>query len=212
MAGRRRDKLAQELEVLRRLPARRLEDYTRVQVRVSRFSTIRISDNTYSVHSRLIGEIVQVRLFADHLDVYYAQRYLERIPRQRGKGGHRIQYRHIIDQLVRKPGAFANYRYRDDLFPTTRFRVAYDMLRGSRTESVASREYLRILELAALESETQVDAVLRHLIDSQQPVGVEGVRELLDSGVDARPVVHVPSVDLRIYDSLLSCSSVAVTS
>ena len=58
-----------------------------------------------SVHSRLVGETVQVRLHAEHLDVYYAQRCLERIPRLRGKGGHAIQYRHIIDWLVRKPGA-----------------------------------------------------------------------------------------------------------
>ena len=135
----RRDKLDNELAVLHKLPARRLEDFTRQEVRVSPFSTIRVSDNIYSVHSRLIGERVPIRLYADHLDVYYAQRHLERIPRLRGKGGHYIQYRHIIDSLVRKPGAFANYRYRNDLFPTTRFRVAYDTLRRSHVESVASR-------------------------------------------------------------------------
>ena len=122
------------------------QDDTRLQVRVSRFSTIRVRGKTYSVHSRFNGESVQVRLHADHLNVYYAQRHLERIPRLRGKGGHRIQYRHIIDQLVRKPGAFAHYRDRDDLFPTTRFRVAYDTLRRSHNESVGSREYLRILQ------------------------------------------------------------------
>ena len=47
---------------------------------------------------------------------------------------------------MRKPGAFAHYRYRDDLFPTTRFRVAYDTLRRSHNESVGNREYLRILQ------------------------------------------------------------------
>ena len=122
-------------------------------MQISRFSTIRVTDNTYSVHSRLRDEKVQVHLYADHFDVYFAQRHLERIPRLRGKGGHRIQYRHIIDQLVRKPGAFANYRYREDLFPTTHFRVAYDLLRKTHAETVASRESLLILELAPLESE-----------------------------------------------------------
>jgi hypothetical protein len=207
----RQDKLAEELKVLRTVPARRLEDYTRLQVRVSRFSTIRVSDNTYSVHSRLRDERVQVRLFADPVDVYYAQRHLERIPRLRGKGGHRIQYRHIIDQLVRKPGAFANYRYRDDLFPTTHFRVAYDLLRRTHTEAAASREYLLILELAALESETQVDAILRRLIDTQQRLSVERVKQLLAIGIeDPGPAasVTVPPIDLLIYDSLLSSSHV----
>ena len=206
----RQDKLAEELSVLRTLPARRLEDYTRLEVRVSPFSTIRVSHNTYSVHSRLKGERVQVRLFADHVDVYYAQRHLEHIPRLRGKGGHRIQYRHIIDQLVRKPGAFANYRYRDDLFPTTHFRVAYDLLRKAHVDQVASREYLLILELAALESEVQVDAILRRLIDTGQRLSADRVKaELVAGDDDPGPVVSVtvPPVDLQIYDSLLSSDS-----
>ena len=203
----RQEKLAEELAVLRRLPARRVEDFKRVEVRVSPYSTIRVSENTYSVHSRLIGEKVRVRLYADHLDVYYAQRHLERIPRLRGKGGHRIQYRHIIDWLVRKPGAFANYCYRDDLFPTTRFRVAYDTLCAAHSQSVASREYLLILQLAARESEDQVDAVLRQMLDAQEPLSAQRVEQLLKAGTDRQipaTSVHVPPVDLQLYDSLLS--------
>ena len=202
----RQDKLAEELAVLRRLPARRLEDFTRQEMGVSHFSTIRVSENTYSVHSRLIGERVQVRLYADHLDVYYAQRHLERIPRLRGKGGHHIQYRHIIDRLVRKPGAFAHYRYRDDLFPTTCFRVAYDTLCASHREAAASREYLSILQLAAQKSEAQVEAVLRRLLDTQEPLSAERVEELLEAGTPSDVPAgwaQVPPVDLRLYDSLL---------
>ena len=53
-------------------------------------------------------------------------RSLERL---RGQGKHKIQYRHVIEWLLRKPGAFENYRYREDLFPTSRFRMAYDWLK-----------------------------------------------------------------------------------
>ena len=56
-------------------------------------------------------------------------RKVEELPRLRGRSKHRIDYRHIIDWLVRKPGAFENYRYRSDLFPTSWFRLAYDALR-----------------------------------------------------------------------------------
>lgn len=203
----RQERFAEELEVLRQLPTQRTEDYTRLEMRVSCFSTIRVSHNTYSVHSRLAGERVRVRLYADHLEVYYAQRQVEHIPRLRGKGGHRIQYRHIIDQLVRKPGAFANYRYRGDLFPSTRFRVAYDMLCAAHSERVASREYLLILQLAAEESEVQVDAVLQRLLDAQEPLSVARVKELLEAGTESdAPVVSVtvPPIDLGLYDVLLS--------
>jgi hypothetical protein len=205
----RREKLAEELALLRPLPLRRVEDYKCLDVRVSRFSTIHVSHNTYSVHSRLNGEQVRVRLYADHLEVYYAQRQLESMPRLRGRGGHYIQYRHIIDQLVRKPGAFANYQYRDDLFPTTRFRLAYDTLRECYPEATASREYLLILELAAKESESQVEAVLQHLSDGGEVLSAARVKELLPQiGRDgyAVPAVSVPRVNLQVYDGLLSSS------
>jgi len=72
-----------------------------------------------------------VKLYAEYFDIYYSQRKIERFLRLRGKRQHRIQYRHIIDWLVRKPGAFENYRYKEDLFPTTRYRIVYDELRKS---------------------------------------------------------------------------------
>ena len=50
----------------------------------------------------------------------------ESMERIRGKGKARIDYRHIIGSLVRKPGAFARYRFREQLYPTHTFRLAYD--------------------------------------------------------------------------------------
>jgi len=114
----RRDRLAEELKVLRRLPDRRLESCKRLWVKVGSGSTIRVHNNVYSVHSRLIGERVELRLYAEEVELWYAQRRVESIARLRGEGKHRIQYRHIIDWLVRKPGAFHNYRYRQDLQKT----------------------------------------------------------------------------------------------
>ena len=80
----------------------------------------------------LIGAGRIGRLHAEHLEVWYGQKKVDDIPRLRGEGQHRINYRHIIDSLVRKPGAFENYRYRDELFPTSCFRIAYDVLKLER--------------------------------------------------------------------------------
>jgi hypothetical protein len=66
------------------------------------------------------------------VEVWYGQRKVEDVPRLRGRSKHRIDYRHIIEWLVRKPGAFENYRYQEDLFPTSRFRMAYDALHNGR--------------------------------------------------------------------------------
>ena len=166
----RHGRLAEELPVLRRLPLCRLEAGKRLGVKVGHGSTIRVNHNVYSVNSRLIGEQVEVRLYVEHLEVWYGQRCVEKIGRLRGEDGHRINYRHIIDWLIRKPGAFANYRYREDLFPTHRFRMAYDLLQREHAPRVADKEYLRILHLAARENETAVDQALGYLLDSGQPI------------------------------------------
>lgn len=202
----RRARFEEELTQLQRLPARRLESYTRLQVKVSPGSTIRIHNNIYSVHSRLIGERVEVRLFIETVEVYYAQRLVERMPRLRGAGKHLINYRHVIDWLVRKPGAFAHYRYRSDLFPTHRFRLAYDLLmRHHATDRAAAKVYLRLLKLAARENEAAVDAALRVLLDREATVTVAAVVDLLGR-VPPNPVaaVAIAPVDLRHYDGLLA--------
>ena len=195
--------------MLRSLPAKRLGDYTTYSVNVRPNSTILIKKNVYSVHSRLIGEKVTVRLYADHLELWYAQRKVEKIPRLRGERNHHIQYRHIIDWLVRKPGAFENYRYRDDLFPTSRFKMAYDDLKD-HNQSRAAKEYLKILELAAKESESGVDDALRWFMDQDQPISFDAVKGILMTNQSIPEVtdVEIDAVDLSLYDSLLQAVEV----
>jgi hypothetical protein len=207
----RRQRLEEELKVLRRLPEKRLDSCKRLRVKVGRGSTIRVQNNVYSVDSRLIGEPVEVRLYAEHLEVCYAQQCVETIPRLRGESKHHIQYRHVIDWLVRKPGAFENYRYREDLFPTHRFRMAYDSLR-QRQPSRAAKQYLRILHLAARENETAVDDVLRMLIDKETPITLEAVEAMLGSQQPLTPAteIRIDEVDLCSYDALLSVREAAL--
>ena len=93
----RQTRLEEELPLLRALPRRRLESCQRLCVRVDRGSTIHVRGNTYSVASRLIGERVEARLYAERVEVWYAQKRVELLPRLRGRGKHRIEYRHVID-------------------------------------------------------------------------------------------------------------------
>jgi hypothetical protein len=203
----RRERLKEELAVLRALPATPLDVARRLKVKVGPGSTIRVLNNTYSVPSRLIGETVEVRVQVEHLEVWYGQRQVERLPRIRGQYQHRIHYRHVIDWLVRKPGAFARYRFRDDLFPTSRFRMAYDALVKERA-GAADREYLALLLLAARESEQGVDDALRLLLAAGAPLTAAAVEELVRSGQSLPPAtaVEIAPIDLRAYDGLLTAA------
>ena len=203
-AGRRK-RFLEEQALLHRLPKHRIEACKKSTTSVGPSSTIRVNHNVYSVDSRLTGERIGVRLFMDHLEIWYGQKKVDTFPRLRGEGKHAINYRHIIDSLIRKPGAFENYRYREDLFPTSRFRSAYDNLKQRHSQTTAARQYLNILYLAARESETAVDDVLRMMIDKNMRICDQQVAALVHSN-QAVPVatkVRIPTVDLTCYDQLL---------
>lgn len=208
----RRERLRIEMQYLRPLPEGRMESLKRERVRVDSGSLIYVDRNAYSVHSRLIGERVEARIGVETIEVWYAGRKVEELARLRGRGKHRVDYRHIIDWLVRKPGAFENYRYRDELFPTSRFRMAWDALRETAPLK-ANKTYLEILELAARDGEVRVDEALRGLLET----GEMGEGKLNAAAVLARlnedsvpapaTSVHVAEVSLAGFDELLSNGS-----
>jgi len=200
----RSQRFEEEREALGRLPAKPLPFFGTVEVKVRNSSTICVRKNTYSVPSRLIGEEVTIRVFAEHLEIWYAQRCTERLPRLHGKHKHRINYRHVIDSLVRKPGAFENYRWRDDLFPSVRFRMAYDELLSTRPAR-ASSEYLKILYLAARESESAVDAAVQRLLEEGRAIDAASVKEIVekdDVPGDTVRALEIPEPDFEEYNTL----------
>jgi hypothetical protein len=201
----RKDKLKEELTVLRELPRRRLDDFKSMKVKVSQNSTIRLLKNSYSIHSRMIGETVRCKVHAEHITVWYAQRKVETLPRLHGENKHRIDYRHIIDWLVRKPGAFDHYLYKEDLFPSSVFRIAYDQLCRNNGKKRGIKCYLKLLLLASKESEAIVTNILRIFITQNQAINVDVIVAMVTTHQlpPVVPSVHVEPVNLDSYDLLL---------
>jgi hypothetical protein len=196
-------RLAEEKEALQPLPDARIPNYTEYESRVSRWSVIRVVTQVYSVPSRLIGEKVTVRLHPTEVEILYKGQTADRFQRLQGRGVHRIDYRHIIHSLVRKPGAFACYRFREDLFPTLVFRKAYDALLRYRGER-AHVDYLQILHLAAKTMETDVEIALQEFLEAGQPFRFMDVETLV---VPPEPrveeLVKPFTPELSKYDELL---------
>jgi transposase len=195
-------RLAEERALLSELPARRLPAYTTSTPKVRKWSTIQVRARIYSVPSQLIGHEVETRLYPNTVEVWYRGERVEVFPRMRGEGAHRIDYRHVIGSLVRKPGAFANYRFREDLFPTMAFRRAYDALRASHGER-ADIEYVRILKLAADTMESEVHTALVALLDAHTSFGYIDVEAQVRPLEPEIPVVSIPAPDLHGYNDLI---------
>jgi hypothetical protein len=200
----RMEKLQQELELMRPLPARRLDAFREVEVSVARSSVVRILHNSYSVPSRLIGHRLKARIYADSIELSYRGQVVERLERIRGTDNHRIDYRHMVHSLVRKPGAFRRFVYREDMFPSVVFRKAYDAL-VEKSSKWADLEYLRILHLAAMTLQSRVEAALERLLAEGKVPEYDAVRCLADPAeVIAWPQVEIQPPDLTAYDQLIA--------
>jgi hypothetical protein len=199
----RQQRLAEELAVMKSLPPVSVAVYREFKIPVSREGTIRVLRNLYSVPTSLIGHTVKVHVHEWHLEVRYGGKLMETMPRLIGSRKHHINYRHLIDTLLRKPGGFRDYRYRDVLFPCLVFRRAWEQLNQWYTPRQADLTYLRILNLAARTMETDVTAALELLLDTDGPWTERDVEQLLELDPAPVPQIERGEVSLAVYDRLL---------
>ena len=205
--SRRGLRLEQERAVLRPLPPRRLPVYREELRTVTRGSVVRVASKVYSVPARLIGEKLTARLYAERVELHYGGELVARHERALGKQAGRVDYRHVVHALLRKPGAFAQYRYREEMFPSAVFRQAYDKLCEGRSQRRADLEYVRILHLAATTLQTRVERVLRDCLQAGRRPDFEQVRSATGGPRPELPealALRVAEPDLAVYDQLLS--------
>jgi hypothetical protein len=201
--AKRQKRLAEELAVMRPLPAGPLAEYREYEPVVSSQSLIRVNKHTYSVPSRLVGHTLRVEQHEAELKVYLGREFLFGLPRLRGDRGALVDFRHVITPLLRKPGAFVHYRHREALYPSTVYRAAYDRLVADHGERPGVIEYLHLLKLAAEETVQRVEAVLREQLAQPCKWRAVQVREQLVPV--ARKVIELAGLtpSLQAYDTLL---------
>jgi transposase len=203
----RADKVAEELAVMKPLPPTRLAEYDELVCSVSSASTIRVKKVTYSVPARLIGSQVKVEVYESELRLYSGRQQLLTLPRQRGDRGVVLNYRHVIDHLLRKPGALERYRYREQLYPTPTFRQAYDRLVAEQGQRRGSLEYLRLLKLASEAGQSDVELMLVEFVCPPYPKWTaEQVRQMLAPRPPQAIVVGDLIPEVAVYDRLLNTS------
>lgn len=200
----RQVRLDEEIAMMKPVTATPLATSVVQKVTVSRSSLIRVLKKTYSLPTSLMGREVTVHIQEWTVDVYYAGQWVERLPRVIGAQTHHINYRHMIDSLLRKPGGFRNYRFRDDLFPRRVFRQAWEQLQQWHSPRRADLLYLQILHLAARTLEDNVALALELLVQNDQPWSVEDVKQLLEPQPIPVPLLASGTVELRQYDQLLT--------
>lgn len=199
----RSERLADELAVMRPLKVAPWPQMRELTARVNGAGIVRVGSNGYSVPSGLKGKRVKVRAYEWQVEIWYANQCIEVLPRMTGINKVHINYRHVIDTLLRKPGGFRNYRYRDDLFPSSVFRRAWENLNQHLPPRKADIAYLRILKLAARGLETDVAAALEEMLSSESSWDDQTITACVQPQSVTIPTLSQLTVNLNEYDQLL---------
>lgn len=192
----RSKRLAEEHSGLLPLPPIRLPEWDEIEVRVSRESMVRVGRHGYSVPARYIGRKLRARVSEQTVEFWEGATRVFQAPVLHDSGqGVLVDWRHVLPQLARKPGAFARWRHRQCLFPNARWRGCYDQLTSRYSEGRAEREYLGLLLLASEHGLPEVEALLSEEI----------TLDLARARFQSVPPLPMPELrpDLSAYDLLL---------
>lgn len=207
----RAGKVDEELAQMQALPPTRLAEYDELMCSVGSASTIRVKKVAYSVPARLIGSELKVEVYEQELRLYCGRQWLLSLPRHRGDRGAVVDYRHVIDHLLRKPGAFERYRYREQLYPSRTFRQAYDRFVAEQGNRRGALEYLRVLKLASEVGEKDVELMLVEFVCPPYPNWTaEQLRQMLAPRAPQQIVVADFQPECAAYDRLLGGTEMEV--
>lgn len=199
---RRGSKFAEEQAVMRPLPACRLAEYEEVDCRVNKYALVRVGKGSYSVPSKHRTHRLRARLYESRIELWHEQTRVAAFDRHANAGGACVDWRHLIEDLCRKPGAFARYRYRESFYPSLLWREVSDELRERFSEARADSDYLQMLRLSLGHGMERMEELLGRLKGTPQLTLDQVRRELGEQG-KWRDSGDDTEADLNAYDRLL---------
>ena len=196
---------------LKPLPTRRTVDFEEIDARVSKFGVFSAKSGLYSVPSRLAGHRLKVRLYSAHLEAWLGGVRVFECERLYGsvaiRHPKRIDWRHMLPSLKRKPGAFARWVLCDAMFPRSEYAQTWQRLRERLEERSACRLMVDLLDLADRANVvTELAAVLADLHECAVLPDIEQLRERFAPRVPCMPSVQVVLPATAVYDELLGAA------
>ena len=203
------ERWAEERLRLHPLPASLPPLFDETEARVTRNAVITHGNRSYSAPSRLIGERLRVHLYEREVVLLHHGVEVARHTRLAPAGT--VDWKHVITALCRKPGAFARYAFREQMFPGLVWRRRHERWLALGDPARADREHLLLLKLALHEGPQRVEALLLAALDaSDLPPTLDLIKAGLGLGHTLAPLLELPPPDLSAYDHLLEDARHAV--
>lgn len=193
---------------LTRLPRYKTTDFVEQIVRVHSSSTVEIRNVTYSVPSRLIGESLRAHIYQHAIELYYGSEQVYKLERiygsKKNKRIKKIDYRHIIHSLHKKPQAFMFSRIRDHLLPSEEFKIIWDKVSNSMPRTAACKFIVKLLYIAdKYDCEKDLAKYLVYNLDNLGQISITTIENRYQGSTQASPRFEVAQHPLAPYDQLI---------
>jgi transposase InsO family protein len=200
-----------ERACLRPLPVRRTADFEELDARVSKYGVFTAKSVLYSVPSRLSGHRLKVRLYSAHVEAWLGGVKVFECERMYGsvaqRHPRRIDWRHMLPSLKRKPGAFARWVLRDAMFPRSEYAQTWERIRERLPERAACRLMVELLDLADRANVVvELAGVLSALHERGELPDIDELRQRFAPRPTLMPTVEVVLPSTAVYDDLLEAA------
>jgi hypothetical protein len=208
-----RKRIELERPHLGQLPKRRTADFEEKVVTVTSSGGFILRRVFYTAPSRLIGHRLRVHLYDDRLDCFLGSTLMMTLRRghqpSADKGGHVVDYRHVIHALRKKPMALLNLVYRDQLFPRPAYRRAFEALCAEVGDGRACKVTVELLALAHDRAcEAELAQIIAADLDAGRLPDLAALRERFGPSPGSVPVIEVELMPLSAYDELAAIYTV----
>lgn len=190
-------------ENLNLLPDLPFKSFRTEIVRISKYSLFSLgtSGHMYSVPSNYIGLSLEVRVYPNLVEVIDLEKVVCIHKRLSGlKGLVSINIEHVIEGLLRKPGAFKDWKYREVVFERPVWKSFYQKLLDSGKEE---KEYLRCISLLKDYDRENITLAMELAMENKMELTSFTLKDLISN--EFKNVLAIPKlpVNLDQYDCFI---------
>lgn len=191
-------------ESLQSLPQTTFKCFRTVVVSINKYSlfNLEMTGHMYSVPSRMIGLSLEARIYPSSIEVIHEGEVICKHQRIYGpKGLVSIVPEHVIDGLLKKPGAMKDWKYRSVLFERPAWISFYNKLisRGGK-----DKEYLKCLKLISKHGRELVTVAMEISLEGDEELSSILLNKLITNDMNNIHEIQPLEMDLHHYDVFLS--------
>src|SRR5690606_13747122 len=138
------------------------------------------------------------------IDCYLGSVKIESLERKYGsqvKSCYVINYRHIIQSLIKKPRAFIFCKYRDEILPNANYKIIWEYLYSLETGEKAAKTMLHLLKLASdYDCEYALEKRLLDIVANEELINIESIESEFNITKSIMPEIYCKQHEIRAYD------------